>query len=273
MPLADVVRISHAHSVETWVLSRMRARRAAKGAPHALVVSDPKPVPGLALRPLPNAEKEARFVAELVNGLEGGQSMTLRDEAATCSNVVRVVNQSVPPVTHIHFACHAFADLRQPKQSGLILSDGKVLTVFDLADPARSPVATLRLAVLAACQTAVVGTDLVDEAIGLSAAWVQMGAATVVASLWPISDEATLAIMKKFYQLHLIDGLPPSDALWLAQRWLRGVPGWREDFEKAGAAYSSGQPDAEQERVRSKSPFALSWDHPVYWAAFVVYGD
>lgn len=272
MPLTDVVQISHSHSVATWVLSRMRARHSAKRPPYALVVSDPKPAP-VNFPPLPNAKEEAKFVAQLVDRIEGGRSVTLRDEAATCSSVVTAVNQSQPPITHIHFACHAAADVQQPKQSGLILSDGEVLTVFDLADPGRSAVATLRLAVLAACQTAVVGTDLIDEALGLSAAWIQFGAATVVGSLWPISDKATLAIMKKFYELHLIDGLPPSDSLWLAQRWLRGVPGWRKDFEEAGAVYSAGQPDAQQERRHSTSWWARHWDHPVYWAAFVVYGD
>jgi hypothetical protein len=271
VPLADVVRVSYAHSVETWVLGRVRAQRSANSAPRAVVVSDPQPVPG-SLSPLPCAEAEGKFVAEMFANLRGGQSVALRRESAKRSDVVAAIRKSSAPVTHVHFACHAFANIQEPKRSGLVLAGGEVATVYDFTDPAHGPAASLRLAVLAACQTAVVGVDLIDEAIGLPAAWCQMGAATVVASLWPMSDSATLAIMKKFYQLHLIDGLSPSDALWLTQRWLRGVPTWRQDFKEAGASHAAEQSDAREERLRSGSS-SRAWDHAVYWAGFVVYGD
>jgi hypothetical protein len=38
-----------------------------------------------------------------------------------------------------------------------------------------------------------------------------------------------------FYEMHLLDRLDPVQALWLAQRWLRGLPTWREDCRVAGA--------------------------------------
>lgn len=119
----------------------------------------------------------------------------------------------------------------------MLLADGVRLVLGELVHPATElTFERLRLVVLSACQTGMVGTRLPDEVVGLPAGWLQAGAAGVVASLWPVSDRATLALMIKFYELHVLDTLEPVDALWLAQRWLRGLPSWREDCRAAGAA-------------------------------------
>jgi CHAT domain-containing protein len=54
---------------------------------------------------------------------------------------------------------------------------------------------------------------------------VQVGATCVVASLWPVFDDAAFLISKKFYELHLDpsgnERLAPAAALRSAQDWLR----------------------------------------------------
>ena len=102
----------------------------------------------------------------------------------------------------------------------------------------------LRLAVLLACGTALAGTELPDEVVGLSAGWLQAGAIGVLASLWQLSDSKTVALMIKFYELHLLDRLNPVEALWLAQRWLRRLPSWRADCLAAGALTAAAGSEA-----------------------------
>jgi CHAT domain-containing protein len=65
----------------------------------------------------------------------------------------------------------------------------------------------------------------------------------VVVSLWKVDDEATAALMRKFYELEH----PPG-----------GGPG-------LGAAAALR---AAQEHIRSIE----RWKHPYYWAAWVLWG-
>ncbi len=146
-------------------------------------------------------------------------------------------------LTHVHFACHGLAELTNPQTSGVLLAYEARLMTRDLLDPVVVRFAQLRLAILSACRTALVGTELPDEVVGLPSAWLQAGAKSVLASLWPISDSKTVALMTKFYELHLLDRCEPVDALWLAQRWLRGLPTWREDCRAAGAAQAAEGPE------------------------------
>ncbi len=91
---------------------------------------------------------------------------------------------------------------------------------------ARLPVA--RLVFLSACESGLAGwLRLQDEHVGLPAGFVQAGAACVVASLWPIQDNAAFLLARKFYELHRHhkggERLPPTTALREACAWLRGV--------------------------------------------------
>jgi CHAT domain-containing protein len=53
--------------------------------------------------------------------------------------------------------------------------------------------------VLAACETALVGTRLPDEAIGLPTGLLQAGAAACIGSLWPVPQVSTAILMAFFY--------------------------------------------------------------------------
>jgi len=134
----------------------------------------------------------------------------------------------------------------------------------------------------------------------------------VLASLWPVSDSKAAALMAKFYELHLLDQLEPAEAPWLAQRWLRNPPSWRDDCQAAGALVAAEGTEAsetvrELDLIRGENtvldvevageqavprdepiihppqshetdqiPGAAGqrqfWEYARHWAAFVIYG-
>jgi hypothetical protein len=301
VPLQDIGRVSYAPSARVWLASRQRALSIPNTtAPDVLVVGNPLPQIGAAS--LPGAEEEARLVVRLVTKQARGRVHHLETTAATSLAVLSTLRDFGASLTCAHFACHGEADPNEPEHSSLLLADGARLMVRDLLDPQNAiNFAHLRLAVLSACQTGIPGMKLPDEVVGLPAGWLQAGAAGVLASLWPVSDDATVALMGRFYELYLIDGLDPVDALWLAQRWLRGLPSWREEYVAAGARQAAKGPAAsdvvhelararggraavraleanENDEVDSMVPTTSrdkrvhKWQRPSVWAAFALYG-
>jgi CHAT domain-containing protein len=101
------------------------------------------------------------------------------------------------------------------------------------------------LAVLSACDSAV-GLEVAGEGVfALSRGFLAAGARSVVASQWPVDDQATAALMAMFYRelaLDLAAGRPlgVSRALDRARKHVRHDP---------------------------------RWSSPVYWAPFVLTGS
>lgn len=122
---------------------------------------------------------------------------------------------------YIHFATHGFLDVEKPEFSALVFSmlnskgeaqDGFLRTheVFNLSLPAE-------LVVLSACETAL-GKEVKGEGlVGLTRAFMYAGAVRIVVSLWGVNDVATSQLMTKFYKKLILEKLPPSTALRLAQ--------------------------------------------------------
>jgi CHAT domain-containing protein len=278
----DFIRISYAPNAQLWAICRDRARSASSEALSTLIVGNPLPLPPGAI-PLKGAAEEARIINKIW-ACVSGEVTCFESMSATRTAVLDALRLASSSLTHVHFACHAQANLREPLQSGLLLSGGERLTAGDLLEPGLMHMDRLRLAVLSACQTGVLGTDLPDEVMGLPTGWLEAGAAGVVASLWPVSDEASVALMGKFYELLLLDRIEPDEALWLAQRWLRGLSTWRQDFEQAGATHAAEGSDAVEVtrgmasalgfgRIRLGRSKKARWDSPVHWAAFAMYGS
>jgi CHAT domain-containing protein len=97
--------------------------------------------------------------------------------------------------------------------------------------------------VLSACSTARGRVHRTEGVVGIARAFLQAGAPRVLCSLWDVDDEATLALMTRFYELwNPKDGSTPRDAASALR--------------------------AAQEHVRSEP----RWRAPAYWAAWVVWG-
>jgi tetratricopeptide (TPR) repeat protein len=121
-------------------------------------------------------------------------------------------------------------------------SDNPTFSALHLHDGALTVdlVETLGLApatvVLSGCETGLADTGSGDEMVGLVRAFLIAGASRVMASLWPVDDAVTAGFMAQFYGA-LRRGQTPAAALGEAQR-----------------------------AVRREHP------HPLYWAAFTLYG-
>jgi CHAT domain-containing protein len=126
-----------------------------------------------------------------------------------------------------HFSTHGTFSWEDALSSALILSDGSPnggvpLTIQDLLQA--QGIGKPRLVVLSACETGLFETySNSDEFTGLPSAFISLGAAGVLGTLWLVDDRATMLLTSKFYDLHLRSGLAPPEALKRAQDWLRGA--------------------------------------------------
>lgn len=189
---------------------------------------------GLELRPLPFSRKEILdiskvFLADAVDLLVGEDANEAKVKAWPLTNY-RI----------IHFACHGFLNERYPFRSALVLSPGdnaeedgflQMREIYGLDVSAD-------LVVLSACQT---GNGLMERSEGslsMSRPFFFAGARSVLASLWPIDDEATRSFMSDFYR-----------------------------------AIAQGSSTVEALRHTKIKMLRSQWAHPYYWATFLLQGD
>ena len=181
----------------------------------ALVMSVPDPL-------IPAVTREARAVARHLPGAEilnEGQATTdaLRSASSDCDI--------------LHLACHGLFRSDNPMFSSLKLHDGW-LTAADIMCLDLSGA----LVTLSACESGRNKVFAGDELIGLTRAFLGVGASTLVVSLWVVQDETTASLMEKYYE-GLRDGAGPAEALRAAQL-----------------------------AIKAERP------HPYYWAPFVLVG-
>ena len=120
-----------------------------------------------------------------------------------------------------HFSCHGSADPRDPLSTSLLLAGDTPLTVRTLVGRGADGDAPVRLAVLAACESGVVGERLPDELVALPTALLECNVAGVVASHWTVLADSTVMLVLAFYDLWRLEDARPAEALQLAQQWLR----------------------------------------------------
>lgn len=123
-----------------------------------------------------------------------------------------------------HFACHAVTDPRFPALNQLLLHDHLTapLTAIELS---ALNVPDAELAYLSACETARSNEALIHEAVHIATAFQLAGYRHVVATLWPVADNAAGRIADDFYT-----GLAPSLTIDDTARTLhRAMCGLRAD--------------------------------------------
>ncbi|MDQ3130808.1 MAG: CHAT domain-containing protein [Acidobacteriota bacterium] len=184
------------------------------------------------------SQTEADSIVRIV----GDSASTAFSGAA--ANREQFLSQSASDYKIIHFATHGWIDEEHPELSGIVLSQ-----LTENGEP-RNGVVRLHdiygmnlaadLIVLSACETGV-GKEVKGEGlVSLNNAFMQVGAKSVLSSLWKIDDYAAVELMENFYKSLADDNLSAAQALRQAQIKLRQNP-------------------------RYQSPF--------YWAAFTVQGD
>ena len=73
--------------------------------------------------------------------------------------------------------------------------------------------------VVASCCNSRRGKIKVEGVVGIARAFLGAGTRSVIATLWKIDDEATLAFMRQFYK-HLVAGYSASKSLHQAMKWM-----------------------------------------------------
>jgi CHAT domain-containing protein len=159
------------------------------------------------LPPLPGAEIEAQEVSALFE-----KKLLLTGKQATETTTK---NQS-PKYDLLHFSTHGEMRGSEPLRSNLRFTpsasdDGKLTVneIFDMEIKAN-------LVTLSACETALVKGEAGDfpqgdDLVGLSRAFIHAGTPSVVASLWKVSDDSTVQLMRNFYQN--LRSMPKAEAL------------------------------------------------------------
>lgn len=171
---------------------------------------------------IPWARREVAALARLFP-----RGAALRGQRATIAAFQRHARRS----DALHLATHGVFRTDNPAFSSLKLADGW-LSVADLREASRDA----SLVTLSACETGVTEVRAGDELLGLSRAVLGAGAASLVASLWPVHDESAAALMTAFYA---------------------GLKVGRGKAESLRAAMLA-------QRVRT--------DHPYFWAPFALVG-
>ncbi len=224
---------------------------------------------------LPKAATEAAFVASLFN------QHALLGEAAT----EQAVRERISDCPILHFATHGKLSEDAPLASSLSLAKGEELSVYEMmglhldAD----------LVVLSACNTGQGETTGGDDVLGLTRGILGAGARAAVVSLWPVDDVSTSLLMGEFYRF-VKGGASPAVALQKAQDYLRklcpdGISSelkkLEERLSESMASEGALAPVAEERGERHGKPHRPSggksaafkdYQHPYYWAPFVLVG-
>jgi CHAT domain-containing protein len=164
----------------------------------------------------------------------------------------------------VHIASHFMLEPGDETKSFLLLGTGDALSLESIRTDQRFQFTDVDLLTLSACQTAgEVGSDG-KEVESFATLAQSSGASSVLATLWPIADDSTAALMSDFYLGLLDGGLDKATALQQAQvRMIHG--GGAVAMVTTRGAKSIDEPGAAGE--------PLPRSHPYYWSAFILMGN
>ena len=181
----------------------------------ALLVGDPwietVRIKGKRFEQLPGAEEEVKKIGEILN------VEPLTGKNATKEQVLSRLNS----VSLVHIAAHGSAErgeiLLSPNHGSSNPPEEKdcLLTMTDVLNAKLDA----KLVVLSCCHSGR-GKIKAEGVVGIARAFLGAGARSVIASLWAIDDEATLAFMEHFYK-HLVKGQSACKSLHEAMKMMR----------------------------------------------------
>lgn len=271
----DELAVSYAPSATlfAWLLERReeaRARPRRQGAPTLLALGDPF-FHGLGR--LKGTGTEARAIAELFDN----PTLLLGKDATREAVDQKAAQKELQTFDFIHLATHGVADAHTPMQSAILLphsgsgtgpGDGPHDSRLTAERILQTWKLDAELVTLSACESAG-GRDAFGEGyLGLSQALLLAGGRSLVLSLWKVDDEATALLMRRFYQ-NLRGGRPRAQALAEARRWLASLSSEEAKSQGKSLPRSLDAPITLPKENASGRPY----DHPYYWAPFVLVGD
>jgi CHAT domain-containing protein/tetratricopeptide (TPR) repeat protein len=194
--------------------------------------------------PLPGVEAEIRGIVRGGNGGKAAdKSAALAGEVyldgAFTAQRLKDVSQRQFPVLHI--ASHFRFSPGTEVNSFLLLGDGQQLTLGDIRQQ-NYRFDHVDLLTLSACDTGLGGgrDEQGREIEGFGVIAQQQGARAVLATLWPVADQSTAALMADMYRKRQTLQLSKIEALRQAQLALQAQP---------------------------------RYQHPFYWAPFILMGN
>ena len=237
-----------------------------------------------------NAEIKAVFKAQgSSDGIISGE--VLPDAQFTEASMLAALKLKRPLV---HISSHFSFRPGDEARSFLLLGDGGALTLEEMKQHP-GLFSGVELLTLSACNTAAQQEANGREIDGFAELAQRLGAGSVLATLWPVSDNSTPWLMKEFYKTREAGtGITKADAMRLAQlSLLNGTaqaeplpeaqkgPGTRvkiivlpagvkrdSQTRSVEALYISADNAPAYQRDQ-KHPFA----HPYYWAPFILVGN
>ena len=218
---------------------------------------------------LPGADAEKTLLAPMLGVGRLREMRTQMTGAAFMSEISRSNSDYIYLATHGSFGVTEAAGLKLGPRSTLSFED-------ILASKVRL---TARLAILSACETAVVQPDALSKVSqSLPNILLGKGVQGVVASLWKVSDDSTALLMHDMMHRHLIEGVEPPSALRGAQRWLAAATG--EQLVEYLAAIMDRHSDRDWStvaemaaRLSAVDPASRPFAEPYHWGAFAYYGS
>ena len=180
----------------------------------------------------------------------------------------RLKNTVLTKYQYLHFATHGIIDEEINEYSGLVLTgkepreglvndDGflRMPEIFNLELDAE-------MVVLSACNTGR-GEFIEGEGIlGLQRAFFTAGSSSLVVSLWSIYDRSTALIMPEFYRN--LKAEKRHSISYYTNRLLRWI-GWERSIPY-------GYKASAMRKAKLKMLQHPKYNHPVYWAPFVILG-
>ena len=181
-----------------------------------------------------------------------------------------------------HFAGHGLYNFDDPKSSELALADNDRLTIKDIL---QLDLSHYQLVSLSACETAITGNQTITtEYVGLVSAFLSRGVSSVVSTLWTVESATTAVVMIEFYR-RWMSGTPKVKALRETTYWLRNLTfgDLRQWYENLLSTLTPDEMDIElfieteidkiDEKLHTMGLDQKPYQHPYYWAAFMIAGN
>jgi CHAT domain-containing protein len=192
--------------------------------------------PGLTMSAswLPRLEYTRQLAEALLEGVPPGDRLKAVDFAA---NREQALSPELAQYRTIVFATHGLLNAQYPELSGIALSmvdeRGRPRDGFLRLQDVYNLKLNADLVVLGACETGL-GKEVRGEGlIGLSRGFMYAGAPRLLASLWKVDEEATMALLQEFHR-SVRRGQPFAAALREAQLRVRQQPRWSSPYFWAG---------------------------------------